>query len=313
MPCPPCRHRTTLAGALVATTLAVQARPADAAQPPDAPTARGAGPCDATPPPLPPRPDGAPSGSAFARSLAGLDDASRERAVRGQLLAGNLPDFLRAWQPVHWQATGPGGAPVQLTLCVLADYLAVGRDDDFLRVPMGLDAALALVGRFGGLLPTRRIVDRIYRQAAVQLVPQPMPAGDAMRSTAYLVQHNALVQRQRDAVPAPAGALTAGHKKDLVLSPRLWLQPGRLALYGWHRAPGAPIQPLSLVHGARYADYSHGVRLVGATAFVDGRPRPLAALLADSRLAGLLSDEGPLPGTAALLAAAGAPAVAAGE
>jgi len=303
----PC-HRTALAGALLTAALVVQAQPA-----PPGTDAPGASPCDATPPALPPRPPGAPSGSAFARSLDGLDEPAREQAVRTQLLAGNLPDFLRAWQPVRWQATLPGGAPVQLTLCVLADYLAVGRDGDFLRVPMGLATAQALMARFGGTLPTRHIVDRIYRQAAVQLAPQPLPAGDAMRSTGYLVRHNALVQQQRDAAAAPPQALTAGHKKDLVLSPRLWLQPGRLALYGWHRAPGAPIQPLSLVHGARYADYSHGVRLVGATVFVDGRPQPLAALLADARLAALLSDEGPLPGAAALLAAAPPPPNAAGE
>ena len=50
--------------------------------------------------------------------------------------------------------------------------------------------------------------------------------------------------------------LTAGPRKDLVLTSRLWLDPGKVAIYGWHRARGAPIQPLSTVHGAGYADYS---------------------------------------------------------
>jgi hypothetical protein len=79
-----------------------------------------------------------------------------------------------------------------------------------------------------------------------------------------------------------------------VLSARLWRQPGRVAIYGWHRGVGAPIQPLSTVHGARYADYSHGVRLVSNMVFVNGQRRSIFDVLADSRLAALLSDEGPL-------------------
>jgi hypothetical protein len=85
------------------------------------------------------------------------------------------------------------------------------------------------------------------------------------------------------------------------MSSRLWSAPGRVAIYGWHRGPDAPIQPLSTVHGARYADYSHGVRLVGGVVYVDGAPRAIADVLADRRLAPLLSDEGPLPGVAELM------------
>jgi hypothetical protein len=58
------------------------------------------------------------------------------------------------------------------------------------------------------------------------------------------------------------------------------------------------------VHGARYADYSHGVRLVSAMAYVDGAARPLLDLLEDPRLARLVSDEGPI--SRAVLRAAGA-------
>jgi hypothetical protein len=53
---------------------------------------------------------------------------------------------------------------------------------------------------------------------------------------------------------------------------------------------------LSVVHGARYADYSHGVRLVSTTAFVDGKPTSIFDLMRDERFAGVLSDEGPLDG-----------------
>ena len=90
------------------------------------------------------------------------------------------------------------------------------------------------------------------------------------------------------------GALLAGQKKDLVISNKLELTPGRVAIYGWHLGSGHPIQSLSLWHGARYADYSHGVRLVADVAYVDGTPRSIFAVLEDPQLAGVLNDEGPV-------------------
>lgn len=252
---------------------------------------------------IPPRPTQARGAGEFVASVAGLGDHERDAAIRRELLAGNLPQFLRRALPATLNARLPDGHSVQLTLCVLSDYLGLGTDNDFLLVPMGLDSALAVASKFGFTLPTRRIVDLIYRQATVHLQPQPLPAGDRMRSTAYLQWHDGLVAQQRAALGAAPGALTAGHKKDLVLSERLWRQPGRVAIYGWQRANGTPIQPLSTVHGARYADYSHGVRLVSQTVFVDGRPRSIFDVLADTQLGPLLSDEGTLPQAAAWQAA----------
>jgi hypothetical protein len=240
--------------------------------------------------------------SEFIASVAGLGDHERDAAVRRELLAGNLPRFLHRLLPATLNARLSNGRSVQLTLCVLSDYLGLGSDSDFLLVPMGLDSALAVAAKFGFTLPTRRIVDLIYHAAEVHLLPQPLPASEQMRSTAYLQQHDALVEQQRAAMGATPGTLTAGHKKDLVLSARLWQQPGRVAIYGWQRADGTPIQSLSTVHGARYADYSHGVRLVSQTMFVDGRPAALLDVLADRQLGPLLSDEGPLPQAAGWLA-----------
>jgi hypothetical protein len=48
------------------------------------------------------------------------------------------------------------------------------------------------------------------------------------------------------------------------------------------------------VHGVRYADYSHGVRLVWHEVLVDGVRRSIYDVLADPKLAPLLSDEGAL-------------------
>jgi hypothetical protein len=239
---------------------------------------------------IPTRAEGALTGTGFAERARNLAGPQRDALVLTELLAGNVPTFLR-----HLEAVTVSDAGNSVTVCVLPDYLALGTDRDFVFVPLGLEAALEVAERFGFMLPTRRIVNAIYAASSVKLDPQPLPAGDQMRSTAYLVRHNEMIREQRDARGAPLGALTAGDKKDLVLTPRLWETPGRVAIYGWHRASGAPIQPLSTVHGARYADYSHGIRLVSELVYVNGVQRPLAEVLADPRLAGLVSDEGPLP------------------
>lgn len=241
---------------------------------------------------MPARPSDAPGGDEFARHLQNLSGPVRDAEIRSQLLAGNLPGFLRHLLPVTLTSTTTA---LTLTVCVLPDYLAVGTDRDFVFVPMGLEAALDVARTFGFELPTPKVVDAIYQEATVRLHPQPLPAGDQMRSTPYFVRHNEMISEQRAAMSGPLGALTAGHKKDLVLTNRLWQVPARVAIYGWHRDFQDPIQPLSTVHGARYADYSHGIRLVSSIAYVNGVRWNIEDVLAEPTLAGLLSKEGPLP------------------
>lgn len=269
--------------AFLAAACAAWALPALASGQPD---------CSSAASSLPPRAASAAPGSEFARRIAAASGLERDALIVQEIRAGNVPPHLRHARAVTLASALPGVPRV--TLCVLPDYLAVGSDDDYLLVPLGLGAALSLAGEFGFELPTRRMVDAIYRQAALHLAPRPLPAGDEMRSTAFVQWHTDIVRTQRASTPAPLDVLTAGHKKDLVLTPRLDVMPGRVAIYGWHRADGRPIQPLSLVHGARYADYSHGVRFVSTTAWVDGARRSLGDLLADERLASTVSDEGPI-------------------
>jgi hypothetical protein len=242
---------------------------------------------------IPHRAADAPGGSEFARRVESLSGPQRDAQVRSEVLAGNVPQFLRRLAPVT-VASADAAHPVEITVCVLPDYLAVGSDKDFVFVPMGLEAALDIADHFGFDLPTPKLVDAIYRESAVKLAPQPLPAGDQMRSTDYVVHHTQLITRQRSELGASLGELTAGDKKDLVLTSLLWQNPGRVAIYGWHRAVNEPIQPLSTVHGARYADYSHGIRLVSSTVYVNGVKRSIDAVLAEPRLAALLTKEGPL-------------------
>jgi hypothetical protein len=244
---------------------------------------------------IPARPPGAVTGSAFAARVAKISDMDREGMIGDELMRGNVPGFLRHLKPVTLQGTTPTGDVVRIVICVAPDYLSIGSDSDFIRIPMGLRTALAVTERFGFVLPTKKMVDAIYDQAEVKLPPQPMPANEQMRSTAYYTTHNSRITEQSFEAGVTLGALMAGQKKDLVVSNRLEQIPGRVAIYGWHLESGHPIQSLSLVHGARYADYSHGVRLIADVAYVDGAPRSIFAVLEDPQLAGVLNDEGAVP------------------
>ncbi len=252
---------------------------------------------------MPRRPGNAQDAGTVMTSVRGMDGSKRDRHVLREILAGNMPGFLRSLRPVNIKGTAADGTPAEITICVTPDYLALGSDRNFVRVPLGLRAATRIGGEFNMLLPTPRMVDMIYRAADLQLAPSPMSPGPQMTSTEYLLRHNATVEAQRKRAGAAPGTLISGHKKDLVLTNRLASKRGRVAIYGWHRRNGRPIQPLSTVHGAAYADYSHGVRLVSRTAFLNGKPVDLRGLIADPQYAGLLSNEGPVGGPRLRMAA----------
>jgi hypothetical protein len=223
-----------------------------------------------------------------------MSPPEREQAILEEISKGNLPMFLRKLVPVELRGESPSGKSLTATIFVTPDYLAIGSDSDFLRIPMNLHTAVTIAERFGFVLPTRKMVDAIYVESRYHLAPQPLPAGPEMRSTAYYWTHNQMIEDQVRVIGARLGALISGDKKDVVLSNRLATYIGRIAIYGWHRGPGQPIQPLSTVHGANYADYSHGIRLVSHWALVNGKLESIRDLLQNPSTASLLSDEGPI-------------------
>lgn len=239
---------------------------------------------------IPPRPRQAASGSEFRSRLEKLAGDKREAAILGELRRGNMPSYLRQLQPIHSEQK-IAGKTIKATYWVLPDYLAVGSDQDYLYIPMTPATAQRLGDHFGFVLPTRKMVDQIYLAATLKVTPKPLKASAAMSSTAYYAKHHSLLKEQ---IPKAKDELIAGHKKDIVLTNKLCQLRHRVAIYGWHQPSGRPIQPLSLVHGENYADYSHGVRLVYGMMLVDGVWRPVAEVMQDPVFATLISDEGVL-------------------
>jgi len=269
------------------TTTRVSTRPPSG---PSAPTTRRAGLGEG--PVFPPRPEGAIGGAAFARRVAGMSLREREAAIRQEILRGNVPSFLRRLVPIHAEAVGADGTTHVIDYGVTSDYLAVGSDDDFFRVPMTPATARAIADAVGCEMVTRKVVDDVYRAAEVKLEPRPMT--ERREDVATFYEHHKIIEAQRVASGEAAGALVAGIKKDVVVSNRLKERPGRVAIYGWHKLDGTPIQPLTIVHGSEYVDYSHGVRLMGRAVVADGTVRDAREVLKSGALNGLLSNEGPL-------------------
>ena len=82
-----------------------------------------------------------------------MDSRQRERAVLQEVIHGNIPAFLRRLAPVTLRSA-QGGITLTATVFVMPDYLALGSDDDYLRIPMNLETATAIAAQFGFLLPT---------------------------------------------------------------------------------------------------------------------------------------------------------------
>ncbi len=242
---------------------------------------------------LPPRPPNAPGGTQFTNIITSLSLSERERWIYAEVLRGNVPDWLRALWPVNVSAAGH-----TVVYHVLPDYVAIGSDADYFLAPMTPVLAQRLADRLGCTLPTRKMVNQIWTNAAVKLVPQPIPPSPEMTTVPVFAAHNARVRQQRDTVTNihPFGALVAGDKKDEIISTLIYsnLQAGvprPVVIYGWHQTNGQPIQPAYNGHGETYADYSHGIRLVQMSCAVDGAPGTVTNVLTDPARAFLLSDE----------------------
>jgi hypothetical protein len=240
---------------------------------------------------FPPRPKDAIGGAAFMKSIEKLSRDDREAAIAREIIRGNFPNFLREFKivPVVGSMRSDDNQ-LPLTIEVMPDYLSIGSDTDFVRIPMTPQTAQKIADKFGCTLPTRKLVDAIDRVAEVRLAPHPMTMG--REAVATFTQHNAMIEKQRG--QNPRGLLTIGSKKDIVLSPRIFEKPNRLAIYGWRQLNGQPIPPLTIVHVNWYVDYSHGVRLVRNSLQLDGRSVKISDLLADPKHSKLLSDEGPM-------------------
>ncbi len=231
-------------------------------------------------------------GSEFYLKAAAFNWQKRDSFAVIEILNGNIPSFIKKFIPVHTQIKALNGKLITATYFVSPDYLSIGSDNDWARVDITPMAAQKIADSFYCFLPTRKMVDDIYIAAKVKLEPMPMFA--FRDSTVTMYQHHLILEGQR----RQRGGLISGIKKDIVISEKinenkipLSIGTERVAIYGWHKLNGKPIQPLYTGHLNWYVDYSHGVRLVYRTLYVNKNPMDYQDVLKDKTLRKLLCDE----------------------
>ncbi|MFN8357560.1 MAG: hypothetical protein U0Y10_24085 [Spirosomataceae bacterium] len=227
------------------------------------------------------------TGTQFIEKVKNLSARQQDSLIVRTILRGNIPDFLRKFVKVETSIQDTSGRAIKAFYYVSPDYLAIGTDADWVRMPMTPQAAQAIADSLGCFLPTRKISNDIFKAARVYLEPQPLTK-DRENPLTFL-EHHQLIEKQRNG----QRGLIVGIKKDVVLSSQISksAKPNRVAIYGWHYPSGKPIQPLYVGHVDWYVDYSHGIRLVYHQIWVDKKPLSYQEVLADSVLRPLLCDE----------------------
>jgi hypothetical protein len=162
-----------------------------------------------------------------------------------EILGGAIPSFLKKFTPVPVSITdSASGKKINATYYVSPDYLSIGTNDDWARINITPMAAQKIADSFNCFLPTRKMVDDIYNAAKIKLEPVPMYA--FRDSTPTMWHHHLIVEGQRKG----RKGLIAGIQKDVVISGRISRdgRPDRVAIYGWHKLDGKPIQPIYTGH-----------------------------------------------------------------
>ena len=236
---------------------------------------------------LPERANSAITGNEFYKSVFAVSRVQREILAKNEILNGNVPVFLRKMVKIKTSIIAADGKMIHAYYFVAPDYLSIGSDNDFARIPLTPMTAQKIADSLHCFLPTRKMVNDIYKAAKIKLEPVPMYAFRDSAVTMY--QHNLIIEGQRRLKKG----LIAGIKKDVVITGMLTrsLKPNRVAIYGWQKMDGIPIQPLYTGHVNWYVDYSHGIRLVYRTIYVNKKPMDYIDVLKDKTLRKLLCDE----------------------
>ena len=224
----------------------------------------------------------------FFEQAASLNWKQRDSLAWQEFEQGNIPPFLQKFSRIKVShLDSASGKTFQATYFVAPDYFAIGTPDDWARLPITPMTAQKIADRLDCFLPTRKMVDDIYRSSRVKLNPVPMYA--FRDSTPTFRHHHLIIEGQRKG----RKGLISGIKKDVIISPKMngGSRPNRVVIYGWHKLDGRPIQPAYAGHVNWYVDYSHGIRLVYRKIKVGNRWMDYEQVLNDPVLKKLLCDE----------------------
>jgi hypothetical protein len=206
----------------------------------------------------PARAAGTMSGTAFYKQAVAYNWKQRDSLFLESFNQGSVPDFFFRFKPISFSYQDSLGNDYKISFYCSPDYAMIGTNEDWARVPLTPLAAQVMADSLQCFLPTRKMVDLIYQHSKVKLEPVPMYA--YRDSTVTMWQHHLIIEGQRKGMKG----LISGIKKDVVICSEEALKgrENRVAIYGWHKLDGKPIQHLYTGHVNWYADYSHGARMI---------------------------------------------------
>ncbi len=225
----------------------------------------------------------------LVQALNPLSSRDREKTIVPLMLGGNIPSFNFKFRRVRFSYTDSNGQHYKATIMVSPDYLCLGDEQHYMRMPLTPQAAQEVADSFHCILPTRKMVDEIYHHAGIK--PAPHPLTEKRDSLITFLQHDSIINSML--MKNRSYKLLAGIKKDVVQSNavRSSAKANRVAIYGWHLPDRKPIQPLYIGHVDWYVDYSHGIRLVYEKMVLNGKIVFIKDVLNDPVLQKILCDE----------------------
>lgn len=251
-------------------------------------------------PALADKPTATLAGSDFMRRADTTSFWALEDLIVETVTAGQVPDALRHFRKITFTTPVVDSVDIlrkkhKVEMWVLPDYVAIGTNDDFVRMPMGPLAAQRIADALDCTLPTPFLVDRIAEASEGHVDIFPFrPLGNRNSQPIVFQDSNNAINAQFKAYGYHFGQLISGLKKDIVLTYKIMTlteYERNVAIYGWHHPDGRAQQPLFVRHGNFYVDYSHGVRLIYNKVKIDGVEYNIREILQSPELYRLLSDE----------------------
>ena len=251
-------------------------------------------------PALADKPTATLAGSDFMRRADTTAFWTLEDIIVETVTAGQVPDALRHFRKITFTTPVVDSVEIlrkkhKVEMWVLPDYVAIGTNDDFVRMPMGPLAAQRIADALDCTLPTTFLVDRIAEASEGHVDIFPFrPLGNRNSQPIVFQDSNNAINAQFKAYGYEFGQFISGLKKDIVLTYKIMTlteYERNVAIYGWHHPDGRAQQPLFVRHGNFYVDYSHGVRLIYNKVKIDGVEYNIREVLQSPELYRLLSDE----------------------
>lgn len=231
-------------------------------------------------------------GSEFIKKIENLSFIQAEEEIYREILKGNIPNFLRQFKCIRYFCGEHN--KVKVELYCLPDYLAIGSDKDFIRMPMGPLTAQLIADSLNCTLPSEFLVDIIAKASEGSIEPFPFrPKGDRNTYPIAFEDSNNAINALFKAKGYKFGQLISGLKKDVILTSKVTdsLRPNHVTIYGWHYSNGKHIQPSNNVHINTYVDYSHGIRLIYKIIKINGREYDLTKVYSSKEMFRYVSNE----------------------